>query len=397
VIISSFSTYFLLGDVNLKKIILILIFISAILIPKIVYAEEIDLAPSATSAIIIEASTGEIIWQKNAHEKLAPASMTKMMSMLLIMEAVESGKISLNDMIPISSNASSMGGSQVFLQPNTEIKAEDLIRSIAVASANDSAVAMAEAISGTVDAFVNKMNERAKALGCTNTNFANVHGLDDPNHYTTAHDMALMAKELLKHEKILEYSSTYESYLQKPDGTSTWMVNTNKLIKYYNGLDGLKTGFTSNAGYCLTATAKRNGMRLISVLMKEPTSQIRNSETIELLNYGFTNYKIKTILSTKNDLGYVEVLNGKQKAVNIKLIEDATNLESINEEKNYTYNIKVEPIKAPVKVGQNVGYLEIISDGKVLKTVNITVTEDVKKANLWDLYKRNLNTFLIGN
>jgi D-alanyl-D-alanine carboxypeptidase (penicillin-binding protein 5/6) len=263
-------------------------------------------------------------------------------------------------------------------------------------TAKDSAVAMAEAISGTVDAFVNKMNERAKELGCTNTSFANVHGLDDPNHYTTAHDMALIARELLKHESILEYSSTYEAYLEKPDGTSTWMVNTNKLIKYYNGLDGLKTGYTSNAGYCLTATAKRNGMRLISVLMNEPTSQVRNSETIDLLNYGFTNYKIKTILSTNNDLGYIEVLNGKKKTVNLKLVEDATNLESLDEEKNYTYNIKVDKIKAPVKVGDIVGYLEIISGGVVLKTVDITVSENVEKANIWDLYKRNLNLFLSG-
>ena len=263
-------------------------------------------------------------------------------------------------------------------------------------SARDSAVAMAEAISGTTAAFVNKMNEKAKALGCINTNFSNVHGLDDANHYTTAHDMAIMARELIKHENILKYSTIYEAYLKKPDGTSTWMVNTNKLIKYYNGLDGLKTGYTSNAGYCLTATAKRNGMRLISVLMKEPTSQIRNSETIDLLNYGFTNYKIKTILDTNKDLGYVEVLNGKKDKVNLKLMENATNLESVNEEKNYTYNIKVDKVKAPVKVGDRVGYLEVISDGNILKKVGITVSEDVKKANLWDLYKRNLNKLLIG-
>ena len=375
----------------------LLLFLSILFIPLICKAEDINLANNAAAGILMEASTGKILYDKDSNLKLAPASMTKIMTMLLIMEAVEDGKINLNDMILVSSNAASMGGSQVFLQPNTEIKAEELLRSIAVASANDSAVAMAEAIYGTTDAFVNKMNERCKALGCTNTNFANVHGLDDPNHYTTAHDMALMAKELLKHEKILEYSSTYEAYLQKPDGTSTWMVNTNKLIKYYNGLDGLKTGYTNNAGYCLTATAQRGGMRLISVLMKEPTSEIRNSETIDLLNYGFTNYKIKTILNKDKDLGYVEVLNGKNKTASIKLIEDATNLEGINEENNYTYNIKVEPIKAPVKKGEKVGYLEIISNGKVIKNVDITVKEDILKANLWDLYKRNLNMFLIGN
>ena len=374
----------------------VLLFLVLLLISLWVKAEEIPLAQNAGSGILIEFTTGKVLYEKASNEKMAPASMTKIMTMLLIMEAVENGKISLDDMIPISAYAASMGGSQVFLQPNTEIKAEELIKSIAVASANDSAVAMAEAIAGTTDAFVNKMNEKAKALGCINTNFANVHGLDDPNHYTTAHDMALMARELLKHEDILKYSSIYEDYLKKPDGTSTWMVNTNKLIKYYNGLDGLKTGYTTNAGYCLTATAKRGGMRLISVLMKEPTSQVRNSETIDLLNYGFTNYKIKTILDTNKDLGEIEVLNGKKEKVGLKLMEDATNLESVNEEKNYTYNIKVNPIKAPVKIGQKIGYLEVISDGVVLKKIDITVKENVKKANLWDLYKRNLNRVLVG-
>ena len=375
----------------------VLLFLILLIIPLLVKAEEIPLAQNASSGILIEFTTGKVLFEKASNEKMAPASMTKIMTMLLIMEAVESGKISLDDMIPISVNAASMGGSQVFLQPNTEIKAEELIKSIAVASANDSAVAMAEAIAGTTDAFVNKMNEKAKALGCINTNFANVHGLDDPNHYTTAHDMALMARELLKYEDILKYSSIYEAYLKKPDGTSTWMVNTSKLIKYYNGLDGLKTGYTSNAGYCLTATAKRGGMRLISVLMKEPTSQVRNSETIDLLNYGFTNYKIKTILDINKDLGEIEVLNGKKEKVGLKLMEDATNLESVNEEKNYSYNIRVNPIKAPVKVGNKVGYLEIISDGTFLKKIDITVKEDVKKANLWDLYKRNLNRVLVGS
>lgn len=374
----------------MKRLLLILIAI----FPLLVHADE--LATNASSGILMEYSTGKILFSKDVNLKLAPASMTKIMTMLLIMESLEEGKISLDDMIPISSNAASMGGSQVYLEANSKMKAEELLKSIAIASANDSAVAMAEAIAGTTDAFVTMMNQKAKEIGCTNTNFVNVHGLDDPNHYTTAHDMALMAKELIKHEDVLKYSSIYEAYLQKPDGSSTWMVNTNKLIRYYNGLDGLKTGYTSNAGYCLTATAKRNGMRLISVLMKEPASQIRNSETIDLLNYGFSNYKIKTIVSKDKDLGYIEVINGKKETVNIKLMEDATNLEGLTEEKNYTYNIEVNKVKAPVKVGDIVGSMEIISNGIVIKRVNITVSETIKKANLWDLYKRNLNKLLTG-
>lgn len=374
----------------MKKIFLLLMLICPI------FVKADNLAPSAGAAILIEASTNKVLYENNANEKMAPASMTKIMTLLLIMEALDEGKITLDSDILISANAASMGGSQVFLEPNTQMKAKELIKSIAIASANDSSVAMAEAISGTVDAFVIKMNEKCKEIGCKNTSFANVHGLDDPNHYSCASDMALIASHLLKHEEILEYSSIYEEYLNKPDGTSTWMVNTNKLIRYYNGLDGLKTGYTSNAGYCLTATAKRNDMRLISVLMKEPTSQIRNSETIDLLNYGFANYKIKTIVNKDKDLGSIEVLNGKKETVNIRLINDATNLEQIDDNKKYTYNIKVDKVKAPVKVGDVIGYLEIIEKGVVINNVDITVSENIDKANLWDLYKRNFKKILIG-
>ena len=378
-----------------KKILFILLFLFMPIIN--VKGEELNLAASAGSVILIESTTGKILYERNAHEKMAPASMTKIMTMLLIMESIDEGKISLDQNINISANAASMGGSQVFLEPNTQIKANELIKSIAIASANDAAVAMAETISGTTDAFVKKMNEKCKALGCENTSFVNVHGLDDPNHYSTAKDMSLIASELLKHEDILKYTSIYEEYLKKPDGTTTWMVNTNKLIRFYNGLDGLKTGYTKNAGYCLTATAKRNDMRLISVLMKEPTSQVRNSETVELLNYGFSNYKIKTIIEKEKSLGEVEVVDGKKEKVMIKLKDAATALEKINDEKNYSYNINVDKIKAPVKVGDVVGYLEITENGTIIKNVDITVTENVNKANILDLYKRYLKRVLSGN
>ncbi len=375
----------------MKKIILALLIL---LIPVMVKAEEFS--PTAVSSILMEASTGKILYEKQSNEQLAPASMTKLMTMLLIMETLESGKLTLNEEVLISHNATSMGGSQVFLEAGSKMKVEDLIKSIAIASANDASVAMAEHIAGTEGAFLAKMNNRCKELGCSNTNFMNVHGLDENNHFSSAKDMALIARELVKHEKIFEYTTIYEEYLKKPDGTSTWMVNTNKLIKYYNGLDGLKTGFTDNAGYCLTSTAKRNNMRLISVVMKEPTSKSRNNDTINLLNYGFSNYKVKTILDTKKILGKVEVIKGKVKNVDIVLKQDATNLENINEEKKYTYNIIVKPIKAPVKVGDIVGKLEIVESGKIITNFDITVKNNVAKANIWDLYKRNLNSILIG-
>ena len=375
----------------MKKIILFIL----LLFPIFVKAE--DLTPNAESGILIEYSTGKILYSKEIDEKLAPASMTKIMTLLLIMEAVEEGKINLDDNISISTNASSMGGSQVFLDPNTEMKAEELIKSIAIASANDSAVAMAEAISGTTANFVSRMNSRAKELGCKNTNFKNVHGLDEEGHYSTTYDMSLIARELLKHEQILKYTSTYEAYLNKPNGTSTWMVNTNKLIKYYTGLDGLKTGFTKTAGYCLTSTAKRNDMRLISVVMKEPSSQVRNSETISLLNYGFSNYKIKTILKKDQKLGTIEVQNGKKELADITILEDATNLESINDNKEYSFNIVTDKVKAPLKKGDKVGTLELTEQGTVIKRLNITVKENIPKANIWDLYKRNFKSIIIGS
>ena len=375
----------------MKKIILFIL----LLFPIFVKAE--DLTPNAESGILIEYSTGKILYSKKIDEKLAPASMTKIMTLLLIMEAVEEGKINLDDNISISTNASSMGGSQVFLDPNTEMKAEELIKSIAIASANDSAVAMAEAISGTTANFVSRMNSRRKELGCKNTNFKNVHGLDEEGHYSTAYDMSLIARELLKHEQILKYTSTYEAYLNKPNGTSTWMVNTNKLIKYYTGLDGLKTGFTKTAGYCLTSTAKRNDMRLISVVMKEPSSQVRNSETISLLNYGFSNYKIKTILKKDQKLGTIEVQNGKKELADITILEDATNLESINDNKEYSFNIVTDKVKAPLKKGDKVGTLELTEQGTIIKRLNITVKENIPKANIWDLYKRNFKSIIIGS
>lgn len=375
----------------MKKIMLFIL----LLFPIFVKAE--DLTPNAESGILIEYSTGKILYSKKIDEKLAPASMTKIMTLLLIMEAVEEGKINLDDNISISTNASSMGGSQVFLDPNTEMKAEELIKSIAIASANDSAVAMAEAISGTTANFVSRMNSRAKELGCKNTNFKNVHGLDEEGHYSTTYDMSLIARELLKHEQILKYTSTYEAYLNKPNGTSTWMVNTNKLIKYYTGLDGLKTGFTKAAGYCLTSTAKRNDMRLISVVMKEPSSQVRNSETISLLNYGFSNYKIKTILKKDQKLGTIEVQNGKKELADITILEDATNLELINDNKEYSFNIVTDKVKAPLKKGDKVGTLELTEQGTVIKRLNITVKENIPKANIWDLYKRNFKSIIIGS
>lgn len=375
----------------MKKIIILLLLL---LIPVKVNANE--LAKNSVSSILMEYSSGNILYENNSDEELSPASMTKVMTMLLIMEALEDEKIKLSDMVVVSPNAARMGGSQVFLEAGSSMSVEELLKAIAIASANDASVALAEHISGSTTAFVAKMNEKCRAIGCTNTNFMNVHGLDESSHYSSAKDMARISRELLKHKDVLKYTTIYEEYLNKPDGTSTWMVNTNKLIRYYSGVDGLKTGFTSDAGYCLSASAERNNMRLISVVMKAPTTKARTDDTVELLNYGFGNFKIKIILDTKADLGKLEVIGGKEKTVNLKLTKDATNLENINEEKKYSYKIKTNVVKAPVKVGDIVGKLEVIENNKVINQVDITVSKNVKKANIWDLYKRNLNFLLTG-
>ena len=354
-------------------------------------------ATNAKGSILIEYTTKEILMDENPYEHLAPASMTKIMTLLLVMDKIDEGKIKLTDEVTVSENASNMGGSQVYLNPGEIMKVDDLIKSICIASANDSAVALAEYVGGTEEKFIKMMNDKVKELGLSNTNFVNVHGLDDENHYSCPYDMAMIASELLKHEEILEYSSIYEEYLKKNDGSSVWMVNTNKLIKYYNGLDGLKTGFTKLAGYNLTATAKRNDMRLISVVMGEETSEARSKDTIELLDYGFNNYKLKTIYNKDTYLGEVKVNNGKKDYVELKLINDVTDLNSIELNPKYDYKLKINEITAPIYVGDVVGKLYLYKDGKKYKEFDITVSESIKKANMWDMYKKNFKYLVSGN
>ena len=354
-------------------------------------------ATNAKGSILIEYTTGKVLMEEKSLEHMYPASMTKMMTLLIVMDAIDSGRIKLNDKVTISENASNMGGSQVFLNPGEEITVNNLIKSICIASANDSAVALAEYVAGSEEKFVKLMNERVKDLGLKNTNFENVHGLHSENHYSCPNDMAYIAKELLKHKEILDYSSIYEEYLKKNDGTNIWMVNTNKLIKYYKGLDGLKTGFTNEAGYCLTATANRNNMRLISVVMGEETSEIRSKDTIELLDYGFNNYKLKTIFKNNIDLGRVKINNGKKEYIDLKLINDVTDLSTIENDSKYDHKLNIKEINAPVYVGDVVGKLYLYKDGKKVNSYDITVKESVKKANVIDLYKNNFKHLITGN
>lgn len=378
----------------MKKICLLFILL---FIPIVVYGEELNLAESAKSAIMIEASTGEVLYSKNPNEKLAPASMTKIMSLILIMENIESGNIKWDDTVVASSNASSMGGSQIFLKTGEVMKVEDLVKAICVASANDAVVAMAEKIAGTEEAFVKLMNDKARSLGTKNTNFKNSTGLDIEGHYSTARDMSIMARELIRHQKILEFSSIYEDYLRKGTANSFWLVNTNKLVRYYDYIDGLKTGFTDDAGYCLTATGKKNGMRLITVVMKEDNTNNRTKDTIAMMDYGFNMYSINNVVSKDKVLGNMDVNLGIKEKVDIIPTEDVNIVNNKQKEsKEYSYDIKLNNVTAPIKKGDIVGKLDIYEASKYLKSVNITVKENIKKANILLIFIRNLRDVLVG-
>lgn len=383
----------------MKKIIVVILLVTAFF-PIAIKAdgENMALAPNAKAAVLLEVSTGEIIFTKNEHEKLDPASMTKMMSLLLIMESIEKGVIHWDDMITISENASGMGGSQILLETNEKMSVDDLVKGVTIASGNDAVVALAEAIAGTEEQFVQMMNNKVKELGLKDTNFKNCHGLNAANHYSSAYDMAMIAKELVKHEKILEYSSIYEMYLRENTDRKIWLVNTNKLVRFYDGVDGLKTGYTEEAGYCLTATAKKNGMRVIAVVMGEPDSKTRNAEVSSMLDYVFAQYELEKLLSKDSVLGKVLVEKGKDKYVEIVPTKDVTILnKKIDGKKNATYEVTVHSIKSPVTPGDIVGILKVKESDTVTREIPVTVKKEVKKANIFELYGRYLKEILSGD
>lgn len=363
-----------------------------------VYAEdETSLAENAKSAIIMEASTGDILFEKNSYEKLPPASMTKIMTMLLIMENIENGNLSWDDEVTASENASSMGGSQIFLEAGEVMSVKDMVKGIAIASGNDAAVAMAEKIAGTEEEFVKLMNNRAKELRLENTNFKNVTGLEAENHYSSAHDMAVMARELIKHEKILEFTGTYEDYLRENTDKKFWLVNTNKLVRFYQGVDGLKTGYTGEAGYCLTSTMKRGNMRIITVVMNEPDSATRNSETVKMLDYAFGMYKVDTIVAKGKVVEKREIPSGDKVNIEISAKSDINVLRrKMDKDRDISYKTEVYDIKLPVNKGDVVGKIYLYEGSKKIGSGDLTVKDNVKKAGLFKVYIRNIGRVLSG-
>ena len=344
----------------------------------------------AKSAVLMDVNTGTVLLQQNKDERLAPASVTKIMTLLLVFEALDSEKIKLTDMVTVSENAASMGGSQIFLEVGEAMSVDDMIKSVVVASANDAAVALAEFVGGSEEAFVKMMNDRAKELGMTNTNFENATGLDDDttNHLTTAYDIALMSRALLKHEKITEYTTIWMDTVRNGE---FGLSNTNRLVRFYKGITGLKTGSTDKAGFCISASAKRDNLHLIAVIMGSESSNIRNAEAAKLLDYGFANYEIYK--NEETVLDPVNVIGGICDKVNIKYSTYEA-LVKKGEKNKITYEIVMnENITAPIKEGDEVGKVIYKSGDKIIGENKIYSTENIDKIGYLSYLLRVMRNF----
>ena len=360
-----------------------------------VFAECADNIPfdvNAKSAVLMDMSTGTIVYAKNADSALPPASVTKIMTLLLFMEEVDCGNISLDEEISVSEYAASMGGSQVFLEPGETMKAEDLLKSVVIASANDAAVTLAEKVAGSEEAFVNRMNERAAELGMVNTHFENVTGLDDDTvkHLTSSYDIALMSQALLSHEKITEYSTIWMDTIRNGE---FGLTNTNRLVRFYNGATGLKTGSTSKAGFCMSATAKRDGMHLIAVIMGAPTRDARNEAAKQLLDYGFANYSLYTDENT--DSGELTVCGGVKDSC-------ATEYEPYKAllAKGKSKAVKKEfllsdSVSAPIKKGDTVGTVRYSCGSEILSETEIKASEDIERIGFFGMLSRLFGIFFL--
>ena len=349
----------------MMKKLLIIILIFCILPIKNINAIDNDLTPNGQGAILIETNSRQILYEKNAEKKLFPASTTKIMTMILMFEAINDQKISFDDQITTSKYAASMGGSQVYLEVGEKMSLKDMFKSIAIASANDASVAVGEYIGGSIEKFVAMMNEKAKELGLKNTNFKNATGLHDPDHYTCAYDLAMMAAYLIEigGNDLLEVTSLYDSYIREDSKQSFWLVNTNKLLKQYDGVDGLKTGYTKEAGYCLVTTAKRDDQRIIGVLMNEAAPKTRNEEMCTMLDYGFNNYQQVTLYPKDTTIENYLVDKMDNITLDVRCNKDIVYTKAKNSESKIDTKITYNTNLLPIKKGDTVGTLEVIIDG----------------------------------
>lgn len=338
---------------------------------------------SAPSALLMDSATGQVLFEKESHSQRPCASITKVMTLLLVFEAIDSGKISLTDEVSASAHAASMGGSDIWLEEGEVMSVDDLIKATTVASANDAAVALAEHISGSEDAFVEQMNKRAKELKMNDTVFKNCNGLDEDGHITSAYDVAIMSRELIKHKKIFDYCTIWMDTLR--DG-KTQIVNTNKLLKTYNGITGLKTGTTSAAGCCITATAERNGFTPIAVVLGADTGKQRFADAAALLDYAFAGYTSVSPQEPEDLVDFVEIQNGMQKQLPVELNLDGAFLVEKGKESGIKSKVEFnEEIKAPISVGDTVGTVKYYLDGKLLGEYRITAVEDVAEISFGEV------------
>lgn len=342
------------------------------------------------SSILMNLDTGEVIKENNAYEHLSPASVTKLMSILLILEAIDSGKIKLTDEVAATQTAVSKGGSQIWLEVGEKMSVNDLFKSVVIASANDACTLLGEYVAGSDSAFVDMMNQRVKTLGLKNSHFENCTGLDDEitNHYSCAYDLAVIAKEIMKHKLILKYSTVWLDSLR---GGKTELNNTNKLINKYNGMTGLKTGTTSNAGFCLCATATRDNISFVSVVLGAKTSDDRFDLTRELLDYGFANYKLETIKIGSSKIKDIKVKGGEIKSIKPTYSQTQKVLLPKNSEKiSYKYSFKKE-VKAPIKKGDSLGKIEVFSSNKKISTVELKSDKNIKSVSFLYIFKKMIN------
>ena len=377
---------------------LIMAILIAIMPMNLSFANE-DNAPlsvSSKSAILMDVGSGQILYEKNAHDKLPPASVTKVMTMLLICEALDSGKITLDDSVQISENAASMGGSQIFLEAGEVQKVDTLLKGIAVASANDGCVAMAEYIGGSVESFVDMMNAKAKELNMKDTNFVNTNGLPVDNHYTSAHDIAIMSRELLKHDVISKYLTTWmDQVVVGKKQITVGLANTNKLIKHYQGATGVKTGFTQQAKYCLSASAKRGDTHLVAVTLGAETSPERFKDATSLLNFGFANYESVKLCSKNDNIATLTLDKADEQKINLVAKEDLSVHIKKGGNKDFTRKIKVnENPTIPSKKGTNLGYVEIYQGKTLVGKVDLVNTKDIQKASYLKMLQRVIDEML---
>lgn len=372
--------------------------ITSLWIPSAFAAEEkksAEIVSNVKSAVLIERDTGKVLYEQNSKEELPPASMTKIMTMLLIMEAIDKGKLTWDEKVRASEYAASMGGSQIFLEPGEEMTTKEMLKGIAIGSGNDASVAMAERIAGSEEAFVDMMNKKAKELGLKHTFFKNTTGLPVSGHYSSAYDMAIMAKELLKYEDITKFTGMYEAYLRENTDKKFWLVNTNKLVRFYPGVDGLKTGFTAEAKYCLTATAQKDGMRVIAVVFGAPTSKERNAQVTKMLDYAFSQYQTHPMFKRNQTIGQAKISKGKEKSVDAVTSEPLSLLTKKGEK---TADVKQKVIldknlNAPIHKGDKVGTIKLLKGNSVILESPLVANKDVKEASWWTLYKRSFGMF----